>query len=106
MHAVTRWSSCDIGDRVGCPRPTLHTLRASKHESFFAMRSASVTLISGMEVRRTNAGVVQRAPTGPLPRLPQTALAGVHNLERRALPGLFLAAFVGLIVVQIWLALG
>jgi hypothetical protein len=70
------------------------------------MRSASVTLISGMDVRRTSAGTVQRAPTGPLPRLPHTALAAANNLERRALPGLFLAAFVGLIVVQIWLALG
>ena len=59
-----------------------------------------------MEVRRTGAGVVQRAPTGPMPRLPQTALARANTLERRALPGLFLAAFVGLIVVQIWLALG
>jgi hypothetical protein len=59
-----------------------------------------------MEVKRTSAGVLQRVQTGPLPRLPQTALAGANTLERRALPGLFLAAFIGLIVVQIWLALG
>jgi hypothetical protein len=59
-----------------------------------------------MDVKRTNVGVLARVQTGPLPKLPQTALAGANTLERRALPGLFLAAFVGLIVVQIWLALG
>ena len=48
----------------------------------------------------------RRIQTGPLPRLPSTALGGAKTLERRALPGLFLAAFVALIVVQIWLALG
>jgi hypothetical protein len=59
-----------------------------------------------MDARRTSAGALQRVQTGPLPRLPQTALAGANTLERRALPGLFLAAFVALIVVQIWLAIG
>jgi hypothetical protein len=58
-----------------------------------------------MNVKRTSVGVSQRVQTGPLPRLPQTALSRADTLERRALPGLFLAAFVGLILVQIWLAL-
>ena len=59
-----------------------------------------------MDAKRTSVAVLQRVQTGPLPKLPQTALQGANTLERRALPGLFLAAFVGLIVVQIWLALG
>jgi hypothetical protein len=60
-------------------------------------------------VRRTEADVVRgagaRIKTGPLPRLPEEALGGLKTLETRALPGVFLAAFVALVAVQIFLRL-
>lgn len=46
-------------------------------------------------------GAGTRIKTGPLPKLPEHALGGVKTLEARALPGLFLAAFVALVVIQI-----
>lgn len=60
-----------------------------------------------MDLRRTSSEALrQRVKTGPLPRLPAAALKSANTLEARMLPGLFLAAFVALIAVQIWLALG
>ena len=61
-----------------------------------------------MGVRRTDADVVvrgagSRIKTGPLPKLPEDSLGSVRTLEARALPGVFLAAFVGLVVIQVLL---
>ena len=47
----------------------------------------------------------RRVRTGPLPRVPDAALAGPSTLERRVLPGLLLAAVGGLFVVQLVLHL-
>jgi hypothetical protein len=43
----------------------------------------------------------RRAATGPLPRVPDSALRGPKTLEDRLLPGLFVAAFVGLLAIQV-----
>ncbi|MBK8235507.1 MAG: hypothetical protein KBB21_08920 [Nannocystaceae bacterium] len=60
-----------------------------------------------MGVRRTVAKPVgsRRAVTGPLPQLPLRALRGPKTLEDRLIPGLFLFAFVGLLAIQVFLAL-
>jgi hypothetical protein len=47
----------------------------------------------------------RRIRTGPLPRLPEHALDGARTLEARALPMLFMAAFVALVIVQLVLRL-
>jgi hypothetical protein len=44
-----------------------------------------------------------RTATGPLLRLPATALEGPRTLDR-TLPGLFLLAFVSLLVIQVLIA--
>jgi hypothetical protein len=51
-----------------------------------------------MRVRRV------RAATGPLVRLPTVALSGPKTLDR-TLPGLFLLAFVSLLIIQVLIAL-
>lgn len=48
-------------------------------------------------------GAARRIKTGPLPKLPEHALGGLKTLETRALPGLFLGAFVALVVIQVLL---
>ena len=59
-----------------------------------------------MMVRRIGAPALQRrVRTGKVPRLPQAALAGAETLERRTLPRVFLGGLVGLVFVQLWLAL-
>jgi hypothetical protein len=45
-----------------------------------------------------------RVATGPMLRLPATALEGPKTLDR-TLPGLFMLAFVSLLVIQILIAL-
>ncbi len=47
----------------------------------------------------------RRVTTGPLPRVPVAAMRRAQTLESR-MPMLFGAAFVGLIAIQAWLALG
>lgn len=47
----------------------------------------------------------KRATTGPLPRVPVAAMRRAQTLESR-MPLVFAAAFLGLIAVQAWLALG
>ena len=58
-------------------------------------------------MRRGTAEVMRvqrvRAATGPLFRLPSAALNGPKTLDR-TLPGLFLLAFVSLLIIQVWLA--
>jgi hypothetical protein len=51
--------------------------------------------------RRRGTGIV----TAPLPRVPTEALAEPETLERRFLPGVFLVALVGLLMIQLVLAL-
>lgn len=46
-----------------------------------------------------------RPSTAPFRRLSASAFEGPKTLERRALPGLFLLAFVTLVVIQVVLAL-
>lgn len=46
-----------------------------------------------------------RLMTGPVVRVPATALRGPKTLESRTLPGLFLLAFVSLLVIQVFIAL-
>lgn len=59
-------------------------------------------------MRRGTADVMRpgrvRASTGPLLRLPSTALDGPKTFDR-TLPGLFLLAFVSLLVIQVLIAL-
>lgn len=53
-------------------------------------------------------GAIERArrvTTGPLPRVPVAAMRRAQTLESR-MPLLFGAAFLGLIAIQAWLALG
>jgi hypothetical protein len=58
-----------------------------------------------VQSRRTYAEVLQRRiRTGPLPKLPEYALAGPDTLESRALPSLFIGAFATLVLIQIFLA--
>jgi hypothetical protein len=47
----------------------------------------------------------KRASTGPLPRVPVAAMRRAQTLESR-MPLLFGAAFLGLLAIQAWLALG
>ena len=47
----------------------------------------------------------RRASTGPLPRVPVAAMRRAQTLESR-MPLLFGAAFLGLVAIQAWLALG
>jgi hypothetical protein len=48
----------------------------------------------------------RRVVTGPLPRVPDSALRGPKTLEDRLLPGLFVIAFVGLLAIQVVHAFG
>jgi len=48
----------------------------------------------------------RRVVTGPLPRVPDSALGGPKTLEDRLLPGLFVIAFVGLLAIQVVHAFG
>lgn len=47
----------------------------------------------------------KRASTGPLQRVPVAAMRRAQTLESR-MPLLFGAAFLGLVAIQAWLALG
>lgn len=47
----------------------------------------------------------RRASTGPLRRVPVAAMRRAQTLESR-MPLLFGAAFLGLVAIQAWLALG
>jgi hypothetical protein len=61
-----------------------------------------------MGIRRTDALTgtpARRIRTGPLPRLSTRALLGPRTLESRALPGVFIAAFLGLLAIQVWLTI-
>jgi len=57
--------------------------------------------------RRENAALrrAKTVTTGPLPRVPVAAMRRAQTLESR-MPLLFAAAFVGLVAIQAWLALG
>lgn len=59
-------------------------------------------------VNRGQTAAIERArrvTTGPLPRVPVAAMRRAQTLESR-MPLLFGAAFVGLLAIQAWLALG
>ncbi len=47
----------------------------------------------------------KRATTGPIARVPVAAMRRAQTLESR-MPLLFGAAFLGLVAIQAWLALG
>lgn len=47
----------------------------------------------------------KRVRTGPMPRVPVAAMRRAQTLESR-MPLVFGAAFLGLVVIQAWLALG
>lgn len=68
-------------------------------------------MVVGRAAQTTGGAVVRRRPaTGPLPQLSQRMLsqrlAGPRTLEDRLLPGFFLFAFVVLMVIQGYHALG
>ena len=62
--------------------------------------------VVGVRRAATEAGATtgRRHKTQPLPKLPQGAFEGPRTLESRAIPGLLLLAFVGLLVIQVLLA--
>lgn len=49
-------------------------------------------------------GGTRRVRTGPLPRLPSSALAGARTMESVTLPGVILLAFAALATIQFVLA--
>lgn len=46
-----------------------------------------------------------RLPVRAVRRVPLESLQGAKTLEARALPSLFLGALVGLVALQLWLAM-
>lgn len=57
-------------------------------------------------MRQASTGVLRakKVATGPLARVPVGSMRRARTLEAR-MPAFFAAAFVGLIVIQAWLAL-
>lgn len=47
---------------------------------------------------------IRRVRTGPMPRLPSSALSGARTMESVTLPGVILLAFAALAVIQLALA--
>lgn len=65
-------------------------------------------MISGMDVVETRTRQAQtgtKIRTGRLARLPQRAVSDPITFERRVLPVLVVAAFAGLLLIQLVLAL-
>ena len=89
---------------ASCPdarrRPDLRTFFASGSD----IRHAEFV---GRGMRRSNAGIARakRVTTGPLPRVPVAAMRRAQTLESR-MPLMFASAFLGLIAIQAWLAMG
>ncbi|MCH9683440.1 MAG: hypothetical protein K0V04_18530 [Deltaproteobacteria bacterium] len=56
-----------------------------------------------MLLRRTTAAIgrTRRVRTGPLPRLPSSALSGARTMESVTLPGAILLAFAALATIQL-----
>lgn len=85
------------------------TRQALAHEVFFVegvacRQSAPQTKERGVMMLRRATLAIGRGPhirTGPLPRLPMSALSGAKTMESVALPGAILLALAALAAIQL-----
>lgn len=99
---------CQSDVRLG--RSSLGSTQHDPQLLFFFLRRQiqSVRMKVGVALTKRGQLALERAKrvtTGPLPRVPGAAMRRAQTLESR-MPLLFGAAFMGLVAIQAWLALG